>query len=97
MINGLQANQVHALTGGDVLTKLDTKERYSYVSGVVEGLGYARFVKDRPNQTGSKCIHDWFYKGGTERWDEIKAWFDHHKEKSAGTILYAMVSKECGS
>jgi len=31
-----------------------------------------------------------------ERWQIVKQWLEHHKEKTAGTILYALISKECG-
>lgn len=86
----------HALTAGDVFSKLGKKQQYSYVAGVVEGLGYARFLRDKPNETGSTCIYNWFYKGGGERWDEIKKWFEKHNEKSAPTVLNAMVRKSCG-
>ena len=89
-------NEANALTGGDVLEKLSKDERYSYISGVVEGLGYARFVTEKPSTKGSNCIHDWFFEGGVSRWKEIKIWLGHHKDKTAGTIIYAMVSKECG-
>ena len=89
-------NDAYALTSSDVLSKLSKDERYSYISGVVEGLGYARFVTEKPSTKGSNCIHDWFFDGGVSRWKEIKTWLEHHSEKTAATVIYAMVSKECG-
>lgn len=96
MINGLVPDDAEALTGREILTKLNTEEQVRYVSGVFEGLGYARFVKDRPDQTGSKCIQTWLTEDSVERWQIVKQWLEHHKEKTAGTILYALITKECG-
>lgn len=89
-------NEANALTGEEVLTQLDTQAQYHYVSGVLQGLGYARFLKDKPNQDGTKCIQQWLIEGGPERWAIVEQWLDYHKEKPAGVIIYAMVSKECG-
>ena len=89
-------NEANALTGGEILTKLDTDAQYHYVSGILQGLGYARFLRDKPNQAGIKCIQQWLSKDSTARWKIAEQWLEHHGGKPAGTIIYAMVSKECG-
>jgi len=96
MFGFASGDRAHALTGDDILTKLDTDAQYQYITGVLEGLGYARFLKDKPDQTGIKCIQTWFNDNPTERWDIVKQWLEQHKEKPVGVIVYAMVSKDCG-
>ena len=96
IINGLQENPAHALSGEDVLTKLDTDAQYHYVSGILQGLGYARFLQDRPDEKGLVCIQDWLIDGGVDRWEIAKQWLEHHKEKPTSVIIYAMVRQDCG-
>ena len=96
MINGIQANEALALTGDDILTKLDTDAQVQHIGGVLAGLGYARFLKDRPNEAGLKCIEGWLEIDTVSRWKVAKQWLKHHKEKPVAVIVYAMVSKDCG-
>ncbi|MEM7069355.1 MAG: hypothetical protein AAF478_10775 [Pseudomonadota bacterium] len=96
MINGLATTEARALTGEDILTKMETNGQVSYVSGILEGLGYARFLRDRPDKTGLVCINHWLIDDGMARWQIVKQWLEQHKEKSAAVIIYAMVSKDCG-
>jgi len=97
-MNSIQTQEANALTGGEILTKLDTDGQYHYVSGVLQGLGYARFLKDKPSQTGIKCIQQFLLQDdSTEKWQTIQQWLKHHEEKPAGVIIYALVSKECGT
>lgn len=95
-ISSIQTDKAQALTGEEILTKLDTDGQYHYISGVLQGLSYARFLKDRPDQTGTKCIATWLISGGVKKWELAKKWLKHHKDKPAGVIIYTMVSKECG-
>lgn len=95
-ISSIQTDKAQALTGEEILTKLDTDGQYDYVSGVLQGLSYARFLKDRPDQTGAKCIATWLIRGRNRNWEIAEKWLKHHKEKPAGVIIYTMVSKECG-
>ncbi|MBL4761019.1 MAG: hypothetical protein JKY80_09305 [Mariprofundaceae bacterium] len=96
MMNSAQTNDANALTGGEILSKLDTKAQTHYVSGILQGLGYARFLKDKSDLEGAKCIQAWLLKDGVARWQIVKQWLEHHKDKPAGVIIYTMVSKECG-
>lgn len=96
MINGMQTDEALALTGEDILTKFDTDAQVQHIGGILAGLGYARFLKDRPNEDGLKCIEDWLEKDTVSRWKIAKQWLEHHKEKPVAVIVYAMVSKDCG-
>lgn len=52
-----------AQTAGDILEKTSPDHQLGYINGVVEGLAYARFLRDRPNETGMRCIYDWYLNG----------------------------------
>ena len=95
-ISIIQTDRAQALTGEEILTKLDTDGQYHYISGILHGLAYTRFLRDRPDQTGTKCIATWLISGGVKKWELAKKWLKHHKDKPAGVIIYTMVSKECG-
>lgn len=95
-VNNATIRDAHALSGEYLLTKMDTDAQYHYVSGILEGLGYSRFLRDKPSEDGLKCIQGWLLKDGAARWQIVEQWLDHHKEKQAGVIINAIVSKECG-
>lgn len=92
--NAALAQDVNA---GAVMDKMNSDQRIGYVSGVVEGLAYARFVKDKPSEEGMKCIYDWYYKDNDKRWKEtLLPMFDRHRDKPVGVILHVLTKKECG-
>lgn len=96
LLGATASGSAHAQAVGEILPNMETKEQYGYVAGVVEGLAYARYRQDRPDETGMRCIYDWFYEDGTDRWDEITGWFERHADKPAGPLLFVLIEKECG-
>lgn len=83
-------------TAGIVMEKMKPDERVLYLSGVVEGLAYARYAKDGKNTDGMKCIYDWFYeRDGTV--SKIYSAFERFSDYLPGAVVAAMVEKECGS
>lgn len=94
---GLAATQpACALTADDVLNKMDSDQRYFFLAGLIEGMGYARFLREKPETTGSKCIYNWYFEGGEANKRKIKTWFERHLDKPASTLLYVLVKKDCG-
>ena len=85
-----------ALTADDVLNKMNTDHQTSYVAGVIGGLAYSRFLRDKPDQSGMDCIYRWYYGSGSEKWTQIETWFSRHLEKEAEPLLYVLVKRECG-
>lgn len=93
----LSSGQVaNALTADDVLNQMTSEQQSSYIAGVVGGLAYARFLQDRPDQSGMSCINDWYYGSGTAKWAQIETWFARHPEKQAEPLLYVLITRECG-
>lgn len=82
-------------TAGIVMEKMDEKQRYTYLAGVVEGLAYGRYAKDGKKVEGMKCIYEWFYDGdGTV--EKIYSAFKRFHDYLPGAVMAAMVEKECG-
>jgi len=84
------------MTAGVVMEKMPQSDRYPFVAGIIEGLAYARYMKDNKQVTGMGCIYDWFYKKQNRVQDVYQA-FNRFKEHMPGAIVAAMVAKECGS
>lgn len=83
-------------TAGIVATKMAEGDRYPFMAGIVEGLAYARYVKDGNKTDGMKCIYDWFYETKS-RPQEILETFKRFSDYTAGAVMAAMVKKECGA
>jgi len=89
--------QAYAFNAGEVLNKMESKERGAYLAGLVDGMAQSRWVRDKPDASGTQCIIDWFYKGGDAVQSRIEQWFRHHLEKPSNALLYVLVRKECGT
>lgn len=86
--------EAKVLTAKDLLTTMTDEQQYLYISGVIAGLGTARYVRDG-NDTGSACIDRWFYDTEGVK-DKIYAAFARFGDRTPSAILYALTAKECG-
>ncbi len=82
------------------MNKMKSEERFPYIAGVVEGLAYARYVRDGKKTEGMKCIYDWFYKGkdGKSSSDNITliyAAFGKYPDYTPAAIVGALADKAC--
>lgn len=88
------------MTAGVVVEKMESNEFFFYVSGIIEGLAYARFQRDT-NAAGTKtvsgmhCMQQW-YRGKPELFLTIDATFRKYADLAPVTVLAAMLKKECG-
>jgi len=96
MLAVTNVQQANALTAGDVLNKMDPKQAIGYMDGIVEGLAFARWIKDKPSKVGMKCIYDWYYSDAEKIHGRITTWFNRHSDKPAGALMYVLTKKECG-
>lgn len=80
-------------TAGVVMTKMNEKERYTFLAGVAEGLAYARYASDGKTTEGMRCVYDWFYKDGTM--PKIYSAFERFSDYLPGAVMAAMIEKEC--
>lgn len=88
--------QAMALTANEVLTNMESGERFSYVSGIVDGLAYARWLAERPNEEGMQCIYGWYYSNDDSVRARILTWLERHPDKPVDALMYVLIKKECG-
>jgi len=88
------------MTAGVVAGKMNSQQKYAYLAGIVEGLAYARFIKDNKREDGMKCIYEWFYGAGAD--DSVrtttKAYeaFEKYPDYPPGVIVWTLLKKQCG-
>ncbi len=93
----LGASQAQDLTAGFVMENLERDDRFLYVSGVVEGLAYARYIDDGRNPgQGMRCIYEWFHDRD-ETVEKIYSAFEQFPEHTPGAIVAALAEQECGT
>ena len=92
----LPAGVAQALTADDVLNKMNSKEQTAYISGLIGGFAYSRFLREKPEKAGMNCIYDWFHGDNKTAWKQIDTWFSHHLDKPVEPLLYVLVKKKCG-
>ncbi len=85
------------LKAGTVLDVMNSKEKNAYFTGIIEGLAYARFVRDgKRSDGGMKCVYDWYFeKKGTFK--TILVAFRKFKTYRGNAIIGALVARECGN
>ena len=92
----LLGGSAQALTADYVLNEMTPEQQHGYISGVVDGIAYARWLSDRPDETGMQCIYRWFYESGAEKWELVDSWFERHPEQPVDALLYVLIERECG-
>ena len=90
------ARETAALPAEDILNNMSQDQRHGYISGIVDGLAYARWLAQRPDETGMQYIYNWYYDGGTEKWALITQWLERHLDKQVDALMYVLIKKECG-
>lgn len=83
-------------TAGVVLDKMDARERYIFMAGIVEGLAAARFETDGRNPTGRSCIYRWFYDDKAAP-GSIEQAFGLYRDRLPGSVVGALIQMRCPS
>lgn len=92
---GGQAARAEDMTAGSILVNFDSEERLAYLAGVVEGMAYARYVKDGNATAGMGCVYDWFYETPDTTLRDIYATFERFPDHLPGAVMAAMIAKAC--
>ena len=97
LLSGTHIAIAKELNAGFVLNQMSTDQRTGYLFGVVEGLAYARFLRDKPDQTGMNCIYDWYHGAGSDvRRAKVRKLMKKHHDRPVGPLLFVLLKKECG-
>ncbi len=91
----LPATEAFATTAQDVLEKMTDKERFGYVTGLVEMLSYQSILSG--NRVRGQCISDAFYGKPKEAWLSIMAMFDKYPDKAPEGLVIVHMNRACGS
>jgi hypothetical protein len=83
------------MTASVIDEKMTTSEWNAYVSGIVEGLAHARYMRDGKQPVGSTCIRLWWEDGAAVR--KVSAAFKRYPDKMPADIIGALVSVKCGA
>lgn len=89
------------MTAGNLMKEMPVRERTAYITGIVDGLAFARFRKDtlakgEKDEAGMICVHNWFHKDSLATLLRIEATFQKYADELPSLLLALMVKKECG-
>ena len=96
-LGNAQLSEAQAFTANEVLNKMKPTERGAYLAGIIDGMAQVRWVRDKPDNTGSRCIREWYYSDTGASTKRLSAWFGRHLDKPSGALVYVLVKKECGA
>ena len=83
----------NAVTGGDVMQKMEDRERGGYIAGSVEMAAFLAKVSGDTER--SACITDWYFRGGNGP-DQIIQALSHFRDRAAQPVIFLMIKRQCG-
>lgn len=89
----LTATPALAITARDVMEKMEQKERYSYLTGLIDMMSYQALLGG--DRTRAECISNAFYKRG-EMPARILETFGKHLDKAPEGLVVVLMKRECG-
>ena len=84
-----------AITAKDVMEKMTEKERFGYVTGLVDMLSYQSLLAG--NRQRAQCIADAFYGKKNETWQTLFAVFGKHPDKAPEGLVTVVMNHACGA
>lgn len=82
-----------ALTAGEVMDNMDTKQRAGFIAGAVDMASHLYAMNGK--QTKSQCAVKWLFDN-PESNREIHKFFDAHKDRDAVALLSVLIDRRCG-
>jgi hypothetical protein len=92
---GVVAEPARAITAKDVLEKMTEKERFSYVTGLVDMLSYQSVLAG--NRSRAECITTAFYSKTEETWRLMVSTFEKFSDKNPEGLVVVLMNRACGS
>lgn len=89
-----QAVRAQDMTAKVVLDRMSSDQLSGYLAGIVEGLAYARYVKDGNTTAGMGCVYRWYYDT-PDTLRNIYSTFDRFPDHLPGAVMAAMIAKAC--
>lgn len=89
------AHAAVAITAQDVMGKMDERQRFGYLSGLVDMLAYQAALAG--NGERANCITDSYYRGGKDKaWPRLYAALEKFGDKRPESIVVLLARKACG-
>jgi len=57
-MGGVNLSRASEFNADVVMNEFSKEQRVNYMIGLVDGLAYARWQRDKPSNVGMKCIYD---------------------------------------
>jgi len=97
LVTGTNIANASEFNADKVMNKMNAEQRSSYMMGLVDGIAYSRWQRDKPDETGMKCIYDWYYQNNDALWkNTLVPVFKRYKDRPVTAILYVLTKKKCG-
>jgi hypothetical protein len=89
----LPAGKARAITAKDVLEKMTEKERFGYVTGLVDMLSY-QFVL-AGNRGRAECVTKAFYGNAEDTWRSVLSTFEKFSDKAPEGLVVVLMNRAC--
>lgn len=83
-----------AIDASDVMQKMTEKERFGYLTGLVDMLSYQYVLAG--NADRARCISDAFYKKPEDMSRTVVETFAKHPDKPAEGLIVVLMNRACG-
>jgi len=99
ILTGTNISHAQTINAGFVMNKMNADQQVSYIAGVVEGLAYSRYLRDKPSQEGMNCVYKWYANntGGAKKRQKMETWLGRYPDKPVGVLLHVLIKKDCGA
>lgn len=91
---GISPAAARDISTNAVLGKMDAKDRYPFIAGIIEGIAYHRYAAFNKDSAGMNCIYDWFYDG-QKTIDVIYVALGKFPDHPPAAVIAALAKKEC--
>jgi hypothetical protein len=84
-----------AITAKDVMEKMTEKERFGYVTGLIDMLSYQHLLSG--NRERAQCISNAFYGKKDEAWHMLFETFGRYPDKAPEGLVVVLMKRACGN
>ncbi len=78
------------------LLTFTSREISLYMAGLTDAMAHSRWQRDRPDETGMKCIYNWYDRDSDRNVRRMMSWLKRHPDKPVDVLMYVLIKKDCG-
>ena len=91
----MSIHDAFAITAKDVMQKMEEKERFGYVTGLVDMLSYQALLAG--DKKRAQCIADAFYGQKDRTWPLLFKTFGKYPDKAPEGLVVVLMNHACGN